>query len=148
MCQHIIVPVDASDRSWRATVVADRLAAALDADVEVLHVEALPWEPARDRLLARLARTPWIGAPPTISFVSEARGIARAIADHVAGVEGSLVLASTGRDRADVVLGGVTTELLAATGRPVVVVGPEADVEGPEWGSELLVTVDLSLIHI
>lgn len=143
MFNRIIVPVDGSSASWRAAEVGDRLAVACDAEFEVLHVEHMLDEHQRDQLADRMATTSWVGAPPTLTFVPERFDIAEAIADHLTGVNGGmLVMASTGRGRAEAVLGSVTAEVLTLTYGPIIVVGPEVDVKASFAGSHLMVTVD------
>jgi nucleotide-binding universal stress UspA family protein len=143
MFNRIIVPVDGSTASWRAAAVGDRLAVACDADFEVLHVEPALDDRQREQLAGRIATTAWTGPAPTLTFVPERFDVPEAIADHLAGVNGGMVvMASTGRGRSEAVLGSVTAEVLTLTYGPIIVVGPEVEVEGSLAGTSLCVTVD------
>lgn len=143
MFNRIIVPVDGSSASWRAAEVGDRLAVACDADLEVIHVEHLLDDRQREQLADRIATTQWVGDPPALTFVPERFDIPEAIADHLTGVNGGmLVMASTGRGRSEAVLGSVAAEVLTLTYGPMIVVGPEVDVDATFAGTHLMVTVD------
>lgn len=142
MFNRIIVPVDGSEASWRAAPVADSLAAACDAELEFLHVKTMPFDPATDRLEDRIAETAWTVATPKLAVIPGPQGVAQAIADHLDEVNGGvLVMTSSGRGRTQAVLGSVMSEVLALTFGPLVVVGPQVDVDGSFRG-EMVVTVD------
>jgi len=143
MFNRIVVPIDGSDASWRAVSVGDRLAAACDAALELLHVDTSAGDPVDEQIERRIARMDWIGAPPTSTILHDRVDVAHAIADHLEGVNGGvLVMASSGRGRSQAVLGSVMSEVLAATFGPLIVVGPNVDPERAFAGTELIVTVD------
>ncbi len=143
MFNRIIVPVDGSNASWRAAEVGDRLAVECAAEFEIIHVEHLLDDQTREQLAERIGSTSWKGQAPTLTFIPERFDIAETIAAHLTGVNGGvLVMASTGRGRSEAVLGSVTSEVLTLTYGPVIVVGPEVEVDRWLTHNHLLVTVD------
>lgn len=146
MFNRIIVPVDGSQASWRATTVADRLASSCDAELELVYVESRPDDPVADRLEDQIAQTIWVGSVPSLTILTGPQGAARAIADHVTAVNGGmLVMASSGRGRSEAVLGSVMAEVLALTFGPLIVVGANVDTDA-ELADELVVSVDGSAL--
>lgn len=142
MFNRITVPVDGSAVSWRATTVGDRLAAACDAELELVYVELRPEDPITYRIDEQIAQTTWTVDAPRLTVLTGPRGEAQAIADYVTELNGAmLVMASSGRGRSEAVLGSVMAEVLGLTYGPVIVVGPEVDVDA-EFAPELMVPVD------
>jgi nucleotide-binding universal stress UspA family protein len=142
MFNRIIVPVDGSHASWRATSVGDRLAAICEADLELVYVESKLGDPVKDWIDGQIEDATWTGSPPTLTLLDGPHGAARAIADHFTSVNGAmLVMASNGRGRSEVVLGSVMAEVLSLTAGPLIVVGPNVEVTA-EPKQELLVSVD------
>ena len=143
MVQHLIVPVDGSDASWRAVDVGIALARRCDATVDVLEIafdETSAIE-ARGHLAQRLVQHDTEGVSVTAlvreASDSVAKGIAAEIEEHP---EATVVMASHGRGRSAALLGSVAEELLSLAFGPVLVVGPRCvahDFSGP-----IIVTVD------
>jgi nucleotide-binding universal stress UspA family protein len=143
MVQHLIVPVDGSDASWRAVDVAVMLARRCDATVDVLEIafdEPSELE-ARGQLAQRLVQHDTDGVSVTTlvrqASDSVAKGIAAELEEHP---EATVVMASHGRGRSAALLGSVAEELLSLAFGPVLVVGPRClahDFSGP-----IVVTVD------
>ncbi len=143
MVQHLIVPVDGSDASWRAFDVAVSLARRCDATVALLEVvfERDEVDAARARLDERLAQHDTAGITVTTSVHLAAESIGQGVADEVeAHPEATVVMASHGRGRSAALLGSVTEELLRLEYGPVVVVGPRCEVG--DFGGPIIATVD------
>ncbi len=146
MFHHIVVPLDGSERSWTAVDIADQLAVACDADLELVHVV----DPAtgerdehqlRQQLKGHKLRTP--SAQLTVLPVSTS--VASTIADHYLGLESAgLVMSSAGRGRSEAVLGSVAQEVLAQTFGPLVIVGPDCQPVWRAGGAPLIIPVDTS----
>lgn len=146
MFNRIIVPIDGSDASWRAVPVAERLAAACDADLELLHIDTSA-ETDSDRPAERIRRRvddmAWSGPAPRLTIVRDRLDVAHAIADHLDASTGAqLVMAGSGKGRTQAVLGSVSAEVLTATFGPVIIVGPHVDADASFAGSDLMITVD------
>jgi nucleotide-binding universal stress UspA family protein len=143
MIQHLIVPVDGSDASWRAVDVAVQLARRGDASIDVIEVvfDQHDIDEAASRLSERLEQHDTSGVKVTTDVRLAHESVAQAIADEVEQhPEVTVVLASHGRGRSAALLGSVTQELLERIFGPVLVVGPHVDhctFEGP-----VLATVD------
>ncbi len=146
MVQHMVVPVDGSDASWRAVDVAVALARRVDADIEVIEVvfDSPDVAAARLRVDERLDQHDTAGVDTTGSVRVAARSVAATVADMVADrPESTVVMASHGRGRSAALLGSVAEEVLQLTFGPIVVVGPHVDhtaLSGP-----VIVTVDGSV---
>lgn len=143
MVQHLIVPVDGSDASWRAADVAVALARRSDATVDVVEVvfDDHDVADAEARLTERLEQHDTAGVEVT-SYVRVAdESVAQVIGNEVERhPEVTVVLASHGRGRSAALLGSVTEELLERTFGPVLVVGPHVThggLDGP-----IIATVD------
>ena len=90
----------------------------------------------------RLAETP-LSVPVVVCARVLQRSVGRTIADHVANVDGGLIVMSTfGRGRSEAILGSVALDVLRATDGPVVAVGPKADTDRADHRGELIVPVD------
>lgn len=128
MFSQLIVPVDPWSTSTLAIRVAADLAAAIGATVEVVAITAYPEdrEATANMLSGIVAQHGPLAVEPT-RHVLVATSVAEAIAERFAMTDGALiVMNSHGRGRSASVLGSTTTELLVATGAPIVVVGPNA----------------------
>lgn len=143
MVQHLIVPVDGSDASWRAVDVAVGLARRTDASIDVIEVvfDQADVIEATTRLAERIEQHDTAGVTVATHVIMAAESVAEAISEQVEQhPEVTVVLASHGRGRSAALLGSVTQELLERIFGPVLVVGPRvhtADFTGP-----IIATVD------
>jgi nucleotide-binding universal stress UspA family protein len=143
MVQHLIVPVDGSDASWRAADVAVTLARRVDATVDVVEVvfDQHDVSDAQARLAERLEQHDTSGVTVSTNVHVAAESVAQVIGNEVEQhPEVTVVLASHGRGRSAALLGSVTEELLERIFGPVLVVGPHTtnyQFEGP-----IIATVD------
>ena len=143
MVQHLIVPVDGSDASWRAADAAVALARRGDATVDVIEVvfDQHDMADAEARLTERLEQHDTAGVTVSTNVQVAAESVAQVIGNEVEQhPEVTVVLASHGRGRSAALLGSVTEELLERIFGPVLVVGPHATnyrFEGP-----IIATVD------
>jgi nucleotide-binding universal stress UspA family protein len=143
MVQHLIVPVDGSDASWRAFDVAVALARRADATIDVLEVvfDADEVDATAARLEERVANHDTEGVLVKTFVRCDAESVAHAIAAELdAHPEVNVVMASHGRGRSAALLGSVAEELLALAYGPILVVGPQcttAQFDGP-----IIATVD------
>ncbi len=145
MFQRVLLTLDGSDHAWRALPVADDLAAAFGAPLELLRVTTYPWDvhEVRRQLDARLADYDLHGSLPTVTARVEAPTPAATIASHAAEVAGTLLVMDTvGRGRSAAVLGSVTTDVLRLTHGPVVAVGRHATSGRLAERHELVIAVD------
>jgi nucleotide-binding universal stress UspA family protein len=143
MVQHLIVPVDGSDASWRAVDVAVTLARAADATIDVIEVvfDQHDISDAEKRLAERVELHDTTGVTVTTAVHLAAESVAQVIGNEVERhPEVIVVLASHGRGRSAALLGSVTEELLERIFGPVLVVGPHV-VVGP-FDGPIIVTVD------
>ena len=143
MVQHLIVPVDGSDASWRAADVAVALARRCDASIDLIEVvfDRHDAADAEARIAERLEQhdTSGVSVTPHVRVAAEsvAQGIGKEVERHP---EVTVVLASHGRGRSAALLGSVTEELLRRIFGPVLVVGPHVTasaLDGP-----IIATVD------
>lgn len=148
MFQHIIVPVDGSDRSWAAARLGAVLADTCAADLELVHV--VPNEDlcagARRELGRELdARGPLAVDAEIVTLVPAVDSDGSdgsTIAAYAEAVDGSMiVMSSTGRGRSAAVLGSVTDDVLRSMFGPIIVVGPRVD-EFDSFGGDIVVPVD------
>jgi nucleotide-binding universal stress UspA family protein len=143
MVQHMIVPVDGSDESWRAVDVAVALGRRCDASVEIVEVvfDQLDTVDAEDRMTSRSAEHDGSGVTVTTSVVLAPESVSEAVAELIEQrPESTVVMASHGRGRSAALLGSVAEELLQRIYGPILVVGPHVvtgDFSGP-----IIVTVD------
>lgn len=143
MVQHLLVPVDGSDASWRAFDTAIALARCTDADVEVVEVVFDEFEVAESRQLLdrRVEQHDTNGVAVTTTSLVSNHSVAAAIAARQeARPESTIVLSSHGRGRTAALLGSVTEELLRLTFGPLLVVGPHAT--GASFEGPVVVAVD------
>ncbi len=143
MVQHLIVPVDGSDASWRAVDVAVALAQRGDATVDVIEVVFDQHDVAETEadLIERLGHHDTADVPVTTHVRVAAESVAQVLGNEVEQhPEVTVVLASHGRGRSAALLGSVTEELLERIFGPVLVVGPH--VTNSEFDGPILVTVD------
>jgi len=146
MVQHMVVPVDGSDASWRAVDVAVQLGRRVDADLEIVEVvfDSPDAPAARARVEERLQQHDTTGVTATAAVRVAERSVAATVADIVGRrPESTVVMASHGRGRSAALLGSVAEEVLQLIFGPILVVGPHVehgDLEGP-----VIVTVDGSV---
>lgn len=143
MVQHLIVPVDGSDASWRAVDVAVSLAQRGDASVDVIEVvfDEHDVPDAEARLAERLDQHDTAAVPVTTHVRVAAESVAQVIGNEVEQhPEVTVVLASHGRGRSAALLGSVTEELLERIFGPVLVVGPHTT--STSFDGPIIVTVD------
>jgi nucleotide-binding universal stress UspA family protein len=145
MFQHLVVPIDGSAASWAAVPVAARMAAAVDGKLDVVTVvdRLADITPARHELEDGVARTGQLPVDATVHVLAN-DVVAKAIADHVEGLNGAIVVMSShGHGRSAAVLGSTTDDLLRRLYGPVVVIGPHVDVErAGTLGGSYLVPLD------
>ena len=143
MVQHLIVPVDGSDASWRAADVAVALARCGDASLDVVEVvfDRHDTGEAEARLAERLEQHDTSGVTVRTHVRVAAESVAQVIGGEVElHPEVTVVLASHGRGRSAALLGSVTEELLERIFGPVLVVGPHVTSRG--FDGPIIVTVD------
>lgn len=143
MVQHLIVPVDGSDASWRAVDVAVALARHGDASVDVIEVVFDQHDTAETerRLAERLDQHDTSGTSVSTQVRVAAESVAQVIGNEVEDhPEVTVVLASHGRGRSAALLGSVTEELLERIFGPVLVVGPHVTTRG--FDGPIVATVD------
>jgi nucleotide-binding universal stress UspA family protein len=143
MVQHLIVPVDGSDASWRATDVAVGLARRCDADVQVVEVvfDEVEMADSRARLAERVSQHDVAGVDVTTTTLLAEEGVADALALQIEShPESMIVMSSHGRGRSAALLGSVTEQLLQLTFGPMLVVGPHV-VDSP-FDGPIVVAVD------
>jgi nucleotide-binding universal stress UspA family protein len=143
MVQHLIVPVDGSDASWRAVDAAVGLARRTDASIDVIEVvfDDADIGDAMTRLAERIDQHDTSGVPVATHVLLAAESVAQAISDQVEQhPEATVVLASHGRGRSAALLGSVTEELLERIFGPVLVVGPR--VHATDFTGPIIATVD------
>ncbi len=143
MVQHLIVPVDGSDASWRAADVAVALARHGDASVDIIEVvfDRHDTAEAQGRLAERLGQHDTSGVSVSTQVLVAAESVAQVIGNEVEQhPEVTVVLASHGRGRSAALLGSVTEELLERTFGPVLVVGPHVTTSG--FDGAIIATVD------
>ncbi len=143
MVQHLIVPVDGSDASWRAVDAAVGLARRGDASLDVIEVvfDQHDVSEARARLVERLEQHDTSGVAASTHVCIAAESVAEAIGNEVEQhPEVTVVLASHGRGRSAALLGSVTEELLDRIFGPVLVVGPH--VTNRTFDGPIIATVD------
>jgi len=143
MVQHIIVPVDGSDASWRAADTAIALARRCDASVEVTEVvfDQPDAAEAISRLAERLSERDTAGLSVATRVEIAPESVAQTVAALVEEQpDATVVMASHGRGRSAALLGSVTEELLQRIFGPILVVGPRAT--SPDFTGPIVATVD------
>ena len=130
--QAIVLPLDGSEFAERALPVAARLARTLDADVHLFSAVSHPEDVGQreadlDALAARYGRV-------RSSVVVDADP-AGAIRGFVGGLDDAvLCMPSHGRGRSAGVVGSVTSEVIARSQDPLIIVGPRIDDLAPGLG--------------
>lgn len=143
MVQHLIVPVDGSDASWRAVDLAIALGRRAEADIEVVEVvfDSPDEAEASARLGVRLGQRDTSDVGVTSSVVVAPQSVAGSIAEMVEDrPESTVVMASHGRGRSAALLGSVAEELLQKIFGPILVVGPH--VATANFGGPVVIAVD------
>ena len=143
MMQHLIVPVDGSDASWRATDAACSLARRCDATVEIVEIvfDKAEESESRGRVSERMAQHDTDGLDVSTTTILTDDGVADALAERIeAQPDAMFVMSSHGRGRSAALLGSVTEELLQLTFGPVLVVGPHVAAAG--FDGPIVVAVD------
>lgn len=148
MFQHIIVPVDGSERSWIAARIGAVIADSCAADLELVHVMAR--ESHAERMRSELGRGldehgPLAVDAEIVPIVPppESDGSAGAtVAAYAEGIEGAMVvMSSTGRGRSAAVLGSVADDVLRTMFGPIIVVGPHVEMI-ESFAGDIIVPVD------
>lgn len=143
MVQHLIVPVDGSDTSWRAVDVALSLARRIDAGVRIVEVVFSPADTphAQRRLEEGVGLVDGTGVELDVEVLLSHETVASALEDALGATSGStLVMSSHGRGRSAALVGSVTDDILHRTFGPIVLVGPHAVVD--DFSGPIVVTVD------
>ena len=148
MTNHLIALSDGSDFSWRAVHLAAAIAEHIELPLEVIEVALLPADlpltrrSIEERLVNELGHERADNA--TITVLIQGDRIATTIADHIDRLgDGSIVvMSSAGRGRSAAILGSVAEDLLVHIHGPVLVIGPEVDVEAFHLDGRILVPVD------
>lgn len=143
--RQLVVPIDGSPCSWKAFDVAMALAERSGTDVWLIVVAEAPSEVARarDHLDSELVKRQPLHVDTKISIdvrLSE-DSVAAEIDDLAWNSPGSLIVMSThGRGRSSVIVGSVARDVLARTFGPVMLVGPNVEVD--DFSGPVVVTVD------
>ena len=143
MFQHLVVPIDGSEASWRAVPIAARMAETVDGALDVVTVvdRLTDIGPIRTDL-ERVLETGEMPIEPRPVVLSD-DSVARALSRHVEGINGAMiVMSSHGHGRSAAVLGSVADELLRLTFGPLVVVGPHVPVSAGAVDGPYVVAVD------
>lgn len=146
MFQHLIVSIDGSAHSWTAMPIAARMASEVGGKIEVVTVvdRLADVALARDEIGRDLERFPDLPIDPIVTLLAGA-DVARAIADHAASINGSMVLMSShGHGRSAAVLGSTVDDLLRETFGPIIVIGPHAALDSGSLGGTYVVPLDSS----
>ncbi|MDA2944512.1 MAG: universal stress protein [Actinomycetota bacterium] len=148
MTNHLIALSDGSDFSWRAVRLAAELASQIDLTLEVVEVALLPDDvpltrrSIEERLIDELGEDR--AKTTTTTVLVQGDRIATTIADHITALgDGSIVvMSSAGRGRSAALLGSVAEDLLGQLHGPVLLVGPEVDIDSFHLDGRILVPVD------
>jgi nucleotide-binding universal stress UspA family protein len=140
MLSSIVVPLDGSDLARTAIPVGEQLARALGATLSLL---TSGWGSTVEELEASLAaEAARVDVPTSISVVPDTFP-ATAIAHAVAGTDDAVVMATHGRSGiGKALLGSVAEDLLKATERPVLLLGPSAAPLPDITGGVMVVSTD------
>ena len=144
MFQHLVVPVDGSEVSWWAVPIAARMAAEVDGKLDIVTVadRLTDLTPLRHDLERGLEHRGELAVEPSLHVLAD-DSVARAIARHVEGISGAMVVMSShGHGRSAAVLGSVTDELLRLTFGPIVVLGPHVRSDAGRLDGPVVVAVD------
>jgi len=141
--QHLVVPVDGSDESWRGVDVALGLALRCSGHLEIVEVILDPDDTADTQArLTRGLREHDVGDIGVATVAVSMQGdVAGTLCELVRSHAGStVVMTSRGRGRSTALVGSVTEDLLRKLNDPVVIVGPAAEVT--DFTGPIIVTVD------
>jgi nucleotide-binding universal stress UspA family protein len=141
----VIVPVDGSERAWRAARVGSALAHQCAAELELLQIvdTDADTESAQIAVSGRAATIDLHDIDPIVRVLPVETSVAATIAAHAASALGSIIVLSTsGRGRVEALVGSVAEELLIEMFGPLIVVGPHASVDQRDLRGRLLVPVD------
>lgn len=129
MFESLIIPLDGSPRSRRALAVAAALAEQIGSGIDLLEVTSSGLDTMDDEeLLDEVAAG--LEVPVSSRVVVESDDVVGAIADAQVARPRSLVVMGTHARTgiAEIVLGGYAGEVLRCATRPVLLVGPHAEV--------------------
>jgi nucleotide-binding universal stress UspA family protein len=139
----LVVPLDLSSAADHALPVARWLAQRGHLPIELVTV--LPSETSGRREWWEFdERVRSLAQGPCSSYILEADDPGVAIAEHVSGRDGVLLVLATSAKAAvdEDYAGGVSEYVLAHVGQPVLLVGPRVDTAGPLSPPALVVGVD------
>ncbi len=145
MFNRVIIPVDGSERAWRAARVGSALARQCAAELELLQIVETDadTESAQIAVSGRAAAVDLHDLDPIVTVLPVEASVANTIAAYAASALGSIIVLSTsGRGRVEALVGSVAEELLSEMFGPLVVVGPHASVDQVDLRGCLLVPVD------
>lgn len=144
MFQHVVVPIDGSDASWRTVPIAARMAAAVDGKLDVVTVvDRIANVTAAEHDLREGAEL--VGPLPITPnlHVLASDSIAEAIRRHVEQLNGAIVVMSShGHGRSAAVLGSITDDVLRQLYGPVVVVGPRVADDAGRLDGRYVIPLD------
>jgi len=143
MTQHLIVPIDGSETSWRAFDVALALARRIRADVELVQVESDPVdaELGHEQLTAEIERRGPFDVAVATNVQLTTATVAAQLSSVVEAIPDALVVMSShGKGRSAAIVGSVADDVLRRTVGPIVVVGPQAELD--DFRGPLMITVD------
>ena len=143
MAQHLIVPIDGSDTSWKAFDVAVVLARRIGADIELVQVESDPVDAdvGRERLAADVEQRGPFDVDVTANVQLTTATVAEQLSSLVeAAPDALVVMASHGKGRSAAIVGSVADEVLRRTFGPIMLVGPDVLVD--DFTGPLVITVD------
>lgn len=140
MLSSIVVPLDGSDLARRALPVGAQLAGALGSPLTLLTAG---WGSTVAELEAMLsAEAARVDVQTQVRVVADTFP-ATAIHQSTSGTDDAVVMATHGRSGlGKALLGSVAEDLLKATSRPVLLLGPAAEAAPSITGGVLLVPVD------
>ncbi len=146
MAQHLIVPIDGSETSWRGFDVALALARRTGADVDLVQVESDPVD-AEHRPSSRLSAGARAARAvrcqrdtPTCNLTTETVGAELSRTASRRPRTALVVMAAHGKGRSAAIVGSVADDILQRTFGPIVLVGPH--VEPDDFTGPLVITVD------
>ncbi len=143
MFNEVIVPLDGSDESARALRPASAIARYLDLTMRVVAYHP-PKKGGEELTKVVCAQVDTIGVVKRMICVEPTDSpVEDALVDLVGEHPGALVVMSShGYGRSAALVGSVATELLARTGAPVLLIGPECDVARFRLHGPMLVAAD------
>ncbi len=145
LVDEIIVPVDGSDESARALIPARTIADHLDVTMRVVlfHPPSADAGEVTDMIEQQVSDTG--GGAHTVEVLPAVNPVADHLDAVVEASPSSLVVMSTrGRGHSAALLGSVANEVLAASHRPVLLIGPSCDPANFTIPGRLIVAADKS----